>query len=94
MQRSLSLASAESDRMHATEDSLPLSSRARRRRGALTQYSVFTNVQQTAATDDAMIANLRGQTGSEMGTAKTNQLFRERLAVLGDVVRSKPVYVK
>jgi len=41
-----------------------------------------------------MIANLRGQTGSEMGTAKINQLFRDRLAVLGDVVRSKPVYVK
>ena len=62
--------------------------------GALTQYSGFTNAQQTAATDDAMIAYLRGQTGSEMSTANTNQLFRERAAVLGDVVSSKPVYVK
>jgi type IV pilus assembly protein PilY1 len=62
--------------------------------GALTQYAGFTSAQQTAATDDAMIAYLRGQNGNEMNAANTNQLFRERLAALGDIVSSKPVYVK
>ena len=62
--------------------------------GALSQYGGFTSAQQTAATDDAMIAYLRGQSGSEMIATNTNQLFRQREAVLGDIVGSKPVYVK
>ena len=41
-----------------------------------------------------MIAYLRGQSGNEMISTNTNQLFRQRVAVLGDIVGSKPVYVK
>ncbi len=62
--------------------------------GALTQYGGLPTAQQTAATQDAMIAYLRGQSGNEMISTNTNQLFRQRVAVLGDIVGSKPVYVK
>ena len=62
--------------------------------GALSQYVDFTATQQTAATDDAMIAYLRGQSGSEDNANNTNRLFRERAeTVLGDIVNSAPVYV-
>ncbi len=62
--------------------------------GALSQYGGFNNAQQLAATDDAMIAFIRGQSGNEIISTNTNQLFRQRQAVLGDIVSSKPVYVK
>ena len=62
--------------------------------GALSQYSSFSGTQQTAATDDAMIAYIRGQSGSEDNANNTNRLFRERAeTVLGDIVNSAPVYV-
>ena len=61
--------------------------------GALTQYSSWTVPQQTAATDDAMIAFLRGQYGTEDQAGNTNELFRDRLNPLGDIVNSSPVYV-
>ncbi len=62
--------------------------------GALSQYGTFTPTQQTAATQDAMIGYIRGQTGFEMSPVNSVQLFRQRLGVLGDIVDVKPVYVK
>ena len=62
--------------------------------GALSQYGTFTSTQQTAATQDAMIGYIRGQTGFEMSPVNSVQLFRQRLGVLGDIVDVKPVYVK
>jgi type IV pilus assembly protein PilY1 len=63
---------------------------------SLTQYNSYTSNQRTAATDDAMIAYLRGQTGKQINVANTvdNQVFRDRDAVLGDIVNAAPVYVR
>jgi type IV pilus assembly protein PilY1 len=64
--------------------------------GALTQYASYTSNQLTAASDDAMIAYLRGQTGKQINPANAvdNQVFRDRDAVLGDIVNAAPVYVR
>jgi type IV pilus assembly protein PilY1 len=63
--------------------------------GALSQYVDFSAAQKTAATDDAMIAYIRGQSGSEDNANNTDRLFRERAeTVLGDIVNSAPVYVR
>ena len=62
--------------------------------GALSQYALWTSAQQTAATDDAMILFLRGQTGYEDEAANTNRLFRDRSFALGDIVDASPVFVK
>ena len=62
--------------------------------GALSQYSTFSATQQSAATDDAMIAYIRGQSGSEDNANNANRIYRERPeTVLGDIVNSAPVYV-
>ena len=64
-------------------------------KGALSQYVDFSGAQQAAATDDAMIAYIRGQSGSEDNANNTDRLFRERAeTVLGDIVNSAPVYVR
>lgn len=62
--------------------------------GALSQYALWTSTQKTAATDDAMIAFLRGQSGNEDEAANTNRLFRNRSYALGDIVDTSPVFVK
>jgi type IV pilus assembly protein PilY1 len=62
--------------------------------GALSQYSLWSPTQQAAATDDTMIAFLRGQTGSQDNAANTNRLYRDRTAALGDIVNAAPVFVK
>ena len=62
--------------------------------GALSQYGGCSGSQQTAATDTAMINFIRGQSGSEMISTNANQLFRQRVAVLGDIVSTKPVFVR
>ena len=62
--------------------------------GSLSQYGAWTSAQKSAATSDAMIGYLRGQSQYEMSTANTTQLFRARVSVLGDIVDAKPVYVK
>ena len=64
--------------------------------GALSQTTVsdWTVTQQNQATDAAMIGFLRGWTGQEAQLGNTQQLFRDRESVLGDVVNGAPVYVK
>ena len=62
--------------------------------GALLQYGTWTAGQRTAATDDAMINFLRGQSGSEDEVSNTNRLFRDRTFALGDIVNATPVFVK
>jgi type IV pilus assembly protein PilY1 len=62
--------------------------------GALSQYPLWTVAQQTAATDDAMIEFIRGQTGFEDQAGNTNRLFRDRSFALGDIVDASPVFVK
>jgi len=62
--------------------------------GALTQYGTWTAAQQAAATDNAMIAFIRGQSGYEDEAANANRLFRDRSYVLGDIVDTSPVFVK
>ena len=64
--------------------------------GALSQYATLTANQQASATDDAMIAYLRGQSANQInaGNALDNRAFRDRLAALGDIVNAAPVFVK
>lgn len=60
----------------------------------LSQEGGWSNTQKTAATADALINFLRGQTGNEEtgGTADTD-LFRDRAHVLGDIASAAPVFV-
>ena len=62
--------------------------------GALTQYPLWTATEQGAATDDAMIAFIRGQSSHEDQGGNTYRLFRDRQFVLGDIVDTSPVFVK
>jgi type IV pilus assembly protein PilY1 len=62
--------------------------------GALSQYGSWNSTQQAAATDDAMINFLRGQSGNEDEVANANRLFRDRTFALGDIVDTSPVFVK
>jgi len=59
----------------------------------LSQYSSWSPEFQAAATPDNLINYLRGQTGFEARDSNTYQLYRQREAVLGDIVDSKPVYI-
>ena len=60
----------------------------------LSQDGSWSGTQKTAATADALINYLRGQTGNEEtgGTADTD-LFRDRAHVLGDIASAAPVFV-
>ena len=64
--------------------------------GALSQYALWNSTQRSNATDDAMIAFIRGQTGNEdqAGNAADSRLFRDRVFLLGDIANSSPVFVK
>jgi type IV pilus assembly protein PilY1 len=70
-------------------------------KGKLTQYDTWTSAQQSAATDEAMIRFIRGQTGNQGQPADTSTLFRDRInpltlanTALGDIVNTTPVYVR
>ena len=64
--------------------------------GALSQYALWSTAQRSAATDDAMIAFIRGQSGKEDqdGNATDDRVFRDRAYVLGDIANTSPVFVK
>lgn len=67
--------------------------------GALSQYADYDAIRQAKAIGNQGAANmigfLRGQRGFEEGVSDvTNQLYRSRTHVLGDIVNSSPVYVK
>jgi len=61
--------------------------------GALTQFDSWDALQKAAATDDAMIAFLRGQNGREDEADNAMRLFRDRTFALGDIVNASPVFV-
>lgn len=48
----------------------------------------------TANTGDNLVNFLRGDTTYEAETNLSNPLYRERVAVLGDIINASPVYVK
>lgn len=54
----------------------------------LSQYTEWNSTKKAAATGEALVNYLRGQTGNA-GT-----LYRERSHVLGDIVHAAPMYVK
>lgn len=58
----------------------------------LSQWSVLTADQKTAAAGENLVNFLRGQTGYEDRTSNTadNRLFRMREAILGDALESQP----
>ncbi len=62
--------------------------------GKLSQYDGWLLTQQLAATDDAMIGYIRGQTGKEGSGVGINTLFRDRENALGDIVNAAPVFVR
>lgn len=62
--------------------------------GQLSQYPVLTGAEQTQATQDSVIAFLRGQTQHEDEGANTWKLYRDRKHALGDIVNAAPVYVR
>jgi type IV pilus assembly protein PilY1 len=59
--------------------------------GALTQFGTWNAAQVAAATDEAMINFIRGQSGNEDDDG--SGIFRDRTHALGDVVNTAPVYV-
>jgi type IV pilus assembly protein PilY1 len=60
----------------------------------LSQNGGWTLAQKTAATDDALINYLRGQTGNEeIGDGSITDLFRDRAHALGDIANAAPAYV-
>jgi type IV pilus assembly protein PilY1 len=61
----------------------------------LTQWSLLTDAQKTAATGTNLVNYLRGQTGYEDRSSNLddNRLYRKRDATLGDILESKPIYV-
>lgn len=60
----------------------------------LSQWSLLTSTQQTAAAGTNLINFLRGQKGYEANTATVaNQLYRARGAVLGDALESQPAFL-
>ena len=62
--------------------------------GKLTQYDTWSAAQKTAATSDAMIAFIRGQTGNQGQPSDLSKLFRDRTYALGDIVNAAPVFVR
>ncbi len=63
---------------------------------ALSQWGSLTAAQQTAAAGSNLVSFLRGDSTyeSQSTVAASNQLYRDRQHVLGDVVDGAPVYVK
>jgi type IV pilus assembly protein PilY1 len=61
--------------------------------GKLTQFDTWSAAQKTAATSDAMINFIRGQTVNQGQPADTSKLFRDRTFALGDIVNAAPVFV-
>lgn len=61
----------------------------------LSQWSLLSADQKTAAAGNNMVNFLRGQTGYEDRTSNdaANRLFRFREAVLGDAIESQPAFV-
>lgn len=61
----------------------------------LSQWSLLTSTQQTAAAGNNLVNFLRGQNGYEDRASNVagNRLYRYREAVLGDAVESTPAYV-
>ncbi len=62
--------------------------------GKLTQFDTWSAAQKTAATSDAMIDFIRGQTGNQGQPADVSKLFRDRTFALGDIVNAAPVFVR
>lgn len=63
----------------------------------LSQWTTLSPQQRNAATADAMIRFLRGQTGNEFTgnvPAGDNEVFRNRAATLGDIGSAAPVFVR
>ncbi|MDK9701878.1 MAG: PilC/PilY family type IV pilus protein [Sulfuritalea sp.] len=66
----------------------------------LDQYTTMTDgsggtVNQPALAADANLVNfIRGQRGYEGYVTNTNQVYRQRSAVLGDIVNAQPVFVR
>lgn len=61
----------------------------------LSQWSVLTEAQKTAAAGENLVNFLRGQTGFEERTSNTatNRLYRFREATLGDALESQPSFI-
>lgn len=61
----------------------------------LSQWSVLTETQKTAAAGENLVNFLRGQTGFEERTSNTaaNRLYRFREATLGDALESQPSFI-
>jgi type IV pilus assembly protein PilY1 len=61
----------------------------------LPQYVTFDLLQQANATAENLVNYLRGhQAFEDQGSVAPTDLFRERAALMGDVVNAQPVYVK
>ncbi len=61
----------------------------------LSQWSLLTDAQKTAAAGANLVNYLRGQTGYEDRSSNVadNRLYRKRETTLGDILESKPVFV-
>jgi type IV pilus assembly protein PilY1 len=61
----------------------------------LSQWSVLTTAQKTAAAGENLVNFLRGRTGFEDRTSNTatNRLYRMREATLGDALESQPFFI-
>lgn len=60
----------------------------------LNQYKEeWTSAQKAAATTETLVNYLRGQNEYEVRSGATQQLYRYRKSVLGDIVHSQPMYV-
>jgi type IV pilus assembly protein PilY1 len=61
----------------------------------LSQYANLTADQRANATTATLVGYLRGQYGYEASSATVaNQVYRTRVAVMGDVIESAPAYIK
>lgn len=63
----------------------------------LSQWSSLSTAQQSAAVGNNLVNYIRGHKGyedliSNLSASADNRLFRQRLAVLGDIIESKPAY--
>ena len=61
----------------------------------LPQYVSYTATQLPFATAENLVNYLRGQQSYEdQGAGSTTDLFRERIALLGDIINAQPAYVR
>lgn len=61
----------------------------------LPQYVGYTSAQQTNATAENLVNYLRGyQAFEDTGNASATDLFRQRAALLGDIIDAQPAYVR